>query len=149
MHSSTLCEQAFDVTAHTGYTTWIRPKTGKHLRAKMPVSEARLVNRCIATGSLPNSTSTLRRWVRTIGDRAGYAEQAVSPLTFRHSRAVWLLDEGMPVHRVASILGCSYSTLENHYAQLEAERLVEDKPEKKKKMVKRRRIEPEARNRRY
>ncbi|GAG70373.1 unnamed protein product, partial [marine sediment metagenome] len=73
----------------------------------------------------PTNGSTLRRWVRTIGDRAGYAEQAVSPLTFRHSRAVWLLDNNMPVHRVAAVLGCSYTTLEKHYAQLEAERLVD------------------------
>ncbi|GAG54229.1 unnamed protein product [marine sediment metagenome] len=47
-----------------------------------------------------------------------------NPLTFRHSRAVWLLDGGMRVHRVAAVLGCSFSTLEKHYAQLEAERLV-------------------------
>ncbi|GAH10001.1 unnamed protein product, partial [marine sediment metagenome] len=63
-------------------------------------------------------------WLRRIGDRAGYTEQAVSPLTFRHSRAVWLLDNGMRVHRVAALLGCSYGVLEKHYAQLEAERLV-------------------------
>lgn len=129
MHSSTLCSRAFHVTAHTGYATWVRPKTGKHLQAKMSISEARLVNRCIVAGSLPNSTSTLRRWVRAIGNRAGYTEEAVSPLTFRHSRAVYLLDgdekagrKPMPMFRVAQRMGCSVAVLEGHYAVVEDER---------------------------
>ncbi|GAJ23634.1 unnamed protein product, partial [marine sediment metagenome] len=58
-----------------------------------------------------------------ISIRAGYAP--LCPLTLRHSRAVWLLDSGLQVHRVASLLGCSYEVLEKHYAQIEAARLVE------------------------
>ena len=120
MHASTLCSRDWVIVQD--YCSWTRPKTGKYLRATLKWSEIKLILRCDNAGLLPASTSTLRRWVRRIGDRAGYA--AVSPLTFRHSRAVWLLDEGIKPHRVACLLGCSYEVLEKHYAQLEAERLV-------------------------
>jgi len=122
MHSSTLVERDFEITINNVY--WQRTKTGRSLRATITAPEYRVIRKCLDAGSLPNTQRALRWWVRRIGDRAGYAEQAVSPLTFRHSRAVWLLDSGMPVHRVSALIGCSYSTLEKHYAQLEAERLV-------------------------
>ncbi|GAH05702.1 unnamed protein product, partial [marine sediment metagenome] len=66
---------------------------------------------------------TLGRWVQRVGIRAGYA--GICPLTLRHSRAVYLLDAGMPVNRVSSLLGCSWQVLEKHYAQIEAARLIE------------------------
>ncbi len=122
MHSSTLVNREFRVLL--GWVLWTRPKTNKQLRAKLECNEIKPILRCMRAGSLPHTQRALRWWVRSIGDRAGYAEQAVSPLTFRHSRAVWLLDEGIKPHRVAHLLGCSYVTLEKHYAQLEAERLV-------------------------
>ena len=127
MHASTLVNDDWAID-WTGHCEWRRTKTGKQLRAKLTTSEATLITRCIYAGLLPASTSTLRRWVRRIGDRAGYA--AVSPLTFRHSRAIYLLDSGIPIHRVALLIGCSYAVLEKHYAQLEAERLVNEKVKK-------------------
>lgn len=123
MHSSTLVSEQYRIT-WDGTVEWVRPKTNKWLRAKTPVSEAGTILSCICAGSLPATQGILRRWVRAIGDRAGYAEEKVSPLTFRHSRAVWLMDEGILPHRVAQLIGCSYRVLEKHYAQLEAERLV-------------------------
>ena len=126
MHASTLCSG--DYLIHGEFVCWFRPKTGASLRAKLSKSEIGTIERCDAAGLLPASTSTLRRWVRSIGDRAGYA--AVSPLTFRHSRAIHLLDSGIPIHRVALLIGCSYAVLEKHYAQLEAERLVDEKVKK-------------------
>ena len=120
MHASTLCRGVYAFREQ--YCEWQRTKTSKPLRARLLLPEIRLIVRCRDAGLLPASTSTLRRWVRRIGDRAGYA--AVSPLTFRHSRAVWLLDSGVLPHRVSHLLGCSYEVLEKHYAQLEAERLV-------------------------
>jgi site-specific recombinase XerD len=59
--------------------------------------------------------------VARIGERAGYS--GISPLTLRHSRAIYLLDSGIPVHRTAALLGCSYEVLERHYAQIEEARL--------------------------
>ena len=132
MHSSTLVEQSFKLKGKQGYghyCLWRRPKNKVWLRAKVPGLETRLIRRCIAAGSLPASQGILRRWLRRIGDRAGYAEQAVSPLTFRHSRAVYLLDgdekagrKPMPMFRVAKRMGCSVSVLEGHYAVIEDER---------------------------
>ena len=122
MHSSTLVSKDFRVLL--GWVLWTRPKTNKQLRAKLESNEIKPILRCIAAGSLPATQGILRRWLARIGKRAGYAEQRVSPLTFRHSRAVWLLDQGVLPHRVSHLLGCSYTTLEKHYAQLEASRLV-------------------------
>ena len=128
MHSSTLVSRPSKWFIRGDYIIWKRTKPGQTksviLRAKVPRAELKLIEQCYTAGSRPTSQGILRRWLRAIGKRAGYAEQAVSPLTFRHSRAVYLLDRGMPVHRVAAVLGCSYTTLEKHYAQLEAERLV-------------------------
>ncbi|GAH78426.1 unnamed protein product, partial [marine sediment metagenome] len=122
MHASTLCKQEWGWESHTAIL-WLRPKTGKHLRATLPRDEARVILRVRVAGLLPTNTRTLRRWVARIGERAGHA--GCCPLTLRHSRAVWLLDKGMPVNRVSHMLGCSYQTLERHYAQIEAARLVE------------------------
>ena len=122
MHSSTLCSGEW---AQTGTIIhWQRTKNSKWLRATVSISEASVIEQCVIAGSLPVNQNILRRWLARIGARAGYAEQRVSPLTFRHSRAVWLMDQGMPGHRVAAMLGCSFAVLEKHYAQLEASRLV-------------------------
>ena len=121
MHASTLCDRKFSVN-WAGDCEWRRPKTGKRLRARLPMSEAKIITRCIFAGLLPASTSTLRRWVARIGDRAGYA--AVSPITFRHSRAVWLRDGGMKREDIAEVMGCSMEVLRRHYGQLGQEELM-------------------------
>ena len=93
------------------------------MRAAIPRGETRVINRCLAAGSLPTNRRTLARWVRRIGERAGIA--GCCPLMLRHSRAIYLLDSGLAPNRVASLLGCSWDVLERHYAQIEAARLVE------------------------
>ncbi|GAJ09030.1 unnamed protein product [marine sediment metagenome] len=122
MHASTLCQQTFDFHVDGGII-WCRPKTKRSMRATMPDADIKLVQRVINAGLLPATTRTLARWVQRIGLRAGHS--GVCPLTLRHSRAIWLLDQQMPVNRVASLLGCSYAVLEKHYAQIEAARLIE------------------------
>ena len=125
MHASTLCSGAYRLhgQASTGFIVdWRRPKTFKHLTANMRRSEARAVKHCLNAGTLPTTVRTLERWVQRVGERAGYT--GICPLTLRHSRAIYLLDSGIPIHRVASLLGCSYEVLEKHYAQIEAARLV-------------------------
>ena len=120
MHASTLCDRDWVIVQD--YCSWTRPKTGKYLRATLKWSEIKLILRCDNAGLLPASTSTLRRWVRRIGDRAGYT--AVSPLTFRHSRAVYLRDKGLKREEVAQVIGCSIGVLDRHYGQLSADELV-------------------------
>jgi len=120
MHSSTLVGGDFRLVCNL--VEWTRPKTGKRLSAAIPIADANLLERVIAAGLFPNTTRTLGRWVQRVGERAGYSQ--VCPLTLRHSRAIWLLDQKLPVNRVASLLGCSYAVLEKHYAQIEAARLL-------------------------
>ena len=122
MHASTLVREWYSIDRE-GTVHWSRVKTGKWLRATMPKDEAGVIIRCLMAGLLPNTTRTLGRWVRRIGDRAGYS--GICPLTLRHSRAIWLLDAGLPQNRVASLIGCSWAVLEKHYAQIEAARLIE------------------------
>ncbi|MHC5059069.1 MAG: tyrosine-type recombinase/integrase [Planctomycetota bacterium] len=127
MHASTLVEQTFNITLEEGYVHWDRPKfhgkKTRHLRAAMPSNEITILRRCIKQGNLPSTQRALRYRLNRIACRAGY--EGITPLTLRHSRAIYLLDEGMPSFRVAAMLGCSWRTLEKHYAQIEAARLVE------------------------
>jgi integrase len=131
MHASTLVSGEFNLTIDNNIY-WKRPKTDKPLLATIPKGEARLIGRCICAESLPNTVRTLERWVSKIGERAGYP--GICPLTLRHSRAIYLLEgnldanpprKPMPDSRVRHLLGCSQKTLEKHYAQYEAARLVE------------------------
>ena len=123
MHASTLSGGDWTVYRDTETIHWTRPKTGKRLQATLPKSEIRVIRRVRAAGLLPNTTRTLGRWVQRVGQRAGYS--GICPLTLRHSRAVFLLDKGMSINRVSSLLGCSWAVLEKHYAQIEAARLIE------------------------
>ena len=124
MHASTLCDRHFSIQGDfAGPVHWRRPKTGKWLIASLATPEMRVLRRCILTGSLPTAQRTLRRWVARIGERAGYA--GCCPLMLRHSRAIYLLDAGIGLNRVAHLLGCSWAVLEKHYAQIEAARLVQ------------------------
>ena len=132
MHASTLCGR--DWTFIGDYCHWQRTKTGKYLRAKVPAAEARVIFRCERAGLLPTSASTLQRWVRRIGDRAGYAALRVSPNTFRHSRAVYLRDRGLKREEVAQVIGCSVAVLDKHYGQLSADELV-SRVEKAERLV--------------
>jgi len=124
MHASTLCSEEFTIQDNT--IGWFRPKfhgkQKRYLQATMPNNELRVLKRCINTGLLPSAPWTLRRWVASVGERAGYT--GICPLTLRHSRAIYLLDSGLALNRVASLLGCSWDVLERHYAQIEAARLV-------------------------
>jgi len=125
MHASTLIGDQYSLSG--GEVEWHRPKTGAAMRATITWAECKLIARCRSVGTLPNTVRTLQRRVRRIGERAGYP--GISPLTLRHSRAIWLMDGGstgkpMAVNRVASLMGCSYAVLEKHYAQIEAARLV-------------------------
>ncbi len=122
MHASTLVGLKYGLW-QDNTVTWRRPKTNKRLSATLPKSEARLIRKCESRGLLPNTTRTLGRWVQRIGLRAGYP--GICPLTLRHSRAIFLLDKGMSINRVSSLLGCSWNVLEKHYAQIEAARLIE------------------------
>ena len=124
MHASTLVDDwGWSITNPGGTIKWERTKNGKRLEARVSDAEARIIQRCIIARSLPTTVRTLQRWVRRIGERAGYP--GISPLTLRHSRAIYLMDElDGKVHRVAALMGCSYEVLERHYAQIEAARLI-------------------------
>ena len=123
MHASTLCEGTWafgSFTEHTIY--WDRPKTGRAMQAHVTAAEHKLISRCITAGSLPTTQRALRWRLASIGKRAGYP--GITPLTLRHSRAIYLLDQGRAVNRVASLMGCSWQVLERHYAVIENAREV-------------------------
>ena len=130
MHSSTLYRRDFTISRQ-GDITWQRPKTGAHLFATCTKQEGTLIRAHRDNGPWPTTGRGLRWLVNRVGIRAGYGK-GISPLTFRHSRAVYLLDgdpgrsiDPMPINRVAHAMGCSIRTLERHYAKIEQGRFVE------------------------
>lgn len=126
MHASTLCNRDFFWcgTEHLNRDKdnwalcWERPKTGASMRAIIPRAEARVIRDCLFAGLLPNTTRTLHRWVARIGDRAGYA--GVCPLTLRHSRTIYLRQNGLRLEEVATLMGCSVEVVVKYYAQQKA-----------------------------
>ena len=130
MHSSTLYRRDFTIS-RTGGISWIRPKTHTHIFATCTKQEGALIRAHRDNGPFPTTGRALRWLVDKVGIRAGYGK-GISPLTFRHSRAVYLLDgdpgrsiNPMPINRVAHAMGCSIRTLERHYAKIEQGRFVE------------------------
>lgn len=57
------------------------------------------------------------KMVRKVGRAAGV--RGLSPMTFRHTRAVRLLERGVRPEIVAGALGCSLSTLQRFYGVLD------------------------------
>jgi len=100
---------------------WRRPKTFENQTARVPKGDLPVVQGWILTyGNGRRTDRAIRYALQRIGERVGFPD--VSPMTYRHQRAVVLLDDGMSPHEVAHILGCTLGTLEKHYAQVKADR---------------------------
>jgi hypothetical protein len=123
MHLSCLTSLTPKQMDMKGRISWHRPKTGRPMRATIPKGDRDLARDWIETFGGEGSTRS-DRWVqyviKDIGARAGFPD--LSPMSFRVQRGCDLLDEGEPPHRVAHLLGCKLSTLEEHYAVLRADR---------------------------
>jgi site-specific recombinase XerD len=103
---------------------WKRTKNDRPMRARVPSADRMTVRAWIDRyGSNKKSESGVQWALKEVGARAGFPD--LSPMTFRAQRAVVLLDEGMPPHEVAHIMGCSPEVLNANYAQLKSDRRVQ------------------------
>jgi len=108
----------------------IRPHTSELLKnyiQEKPESEylfAQVQNRCQGRGS-KLSTAYLREMIARYGRKAGI-EQRVHPHMFRHSCAVYMLEDGFPITDVKSQLGHSNLSTTQIYLSIV-------NPEKKKR----------------
>jgi hypothetical protein len=119
MHPSSLVElRAANVVG--GVLAWTRPKTGKRLRAKVDPELAAALAIQFAGG--PRTYIRLYQMVRQVGVHANV--RGLSPMTFRHSRAVNLLNANVSPIKVAQVLGCSMSVLLRHYGVMTDDELL-------------------------
>lgn len=104
-----------------GILAWNRPKTDKRLRAAV---DAELAAALGIYFRLPRaSRSHYHGLLRAVGKTAGVPRLA--PMTFRHSRAVNLLNKGVSPIKICQLLGCSMQTLLRHYGAMTEQQLIE------------------------
>lgn len=133
MHVKSLCSLTPAHLRKEGkyhYLYWERPQKGKRskegsLRRRIPKEDLSLVSEWLSS-----CTGKSDRWYRylveDVGERAGF--ENVSPNTYRHQRAV-LLVERRGVRYAASQIGCSYKTLEKHYLKWDPEAYFDEDPD--------------------
>jgi integrase len=99
---------------------WRRPKTDLICRARLTPELALAVSMRLKAG--PKSGWSYWREVRAVGVDAGVP--SLSPLTFRHTRAVELIRKGVHPLAICGVMGCSMRTLERHYGVLPDDQLL-------------------------
>jgi integrase len=116
MHASTLVNRDWFWDGQTEYIAWFRPKvTSAQLLAAATKAELELIDRVADAGLLPKTERTLQRWVERIGSRGGYP--GLCPLTLRHSRAIYLRQNGFNLEETAALMGCSTKVVVKYYAR--------------------------------
>ena len=116
MHVSVLFEESRKLRVEGEHLVWSRPKKkGKKARTSIIISE-RL--KPFISEYLRQERPRWRQYynimLKTVGTMAGIP--TLSPMTFRHTMAIRLLDKGFTPNQVKQVLNCSLKTLE-HYGK--------------------------------
>jgi len=120
MHGSSLCDLR-ESSVGAGVLSWTRPKTGRRMAIRVDGELAAAL--AIAFKEGPRSYDAYYKRVRQAGRHAGI--RGLSPMTFRHTRAVNLLLRGVSPVKVCQVLGCSMSVLLRHYGVMSDDELLE------------------------
>ena len=117
MHGSVLRNLSLDnlkVEGESTYLRWTRTKTNKRMEAPLPQNRLPIIRQFLI-GKKPGF-----RWMnillKDIGERAGY--EGVSTMTFRHTRTLRLIQEGVPLPMIAEVMGCTGDVITRNYAKL-------------------------------
>lgn len=102
------------------YFSWKRPKkVGKDAEVRLPVSkhidfvsDLDTFIRELRSREHYSDRNYYFKLIREIGNRAGI--KGVSPMTLRHTFAVWMLDEGYPEKLVQQVMNCSDRVLKRY-----------------------------------
>lgn len=113
MHISVLCK--LDKECIKGkYIQWYRPKTGKLVRIPMHPKIKNIVKKFIESREY-NYREYYWALVKNIGKRSGFPE--LSPMTFRHTFGVSLLDQGYSMTQVQKMMGVTNLGVITRYTQ--------------------------------
>lgn len=101
------------------YLRWVRPKNRRPIEILLP--EDRIPDIMAFIKSPKASTRWMNKILYRIGGSAGYDD--ISAMTFRHTKCINLIREGMPLPVVCQLMGCSLQVVMKAYAKLEQEDL--------------------------
>lgn len=103
---------------------WRRPKKqAKQQWLSCPMNEPLMRAAIYWTSEEPVTRRAVWKLIHRVGLMAGYPE--LSPMTFRHSRAVRLLRKGLPMDYVAAALGASPAIIRSTYGALTEEQMLD------------------------
>ena len=121
MHISILCNANSDYLKE-GFIQWYRPKTGLLVRIPIHPKIKKFVKKYF------NSMQCRFRQyyniiLKEIGNRAGIKD--LSPMSFRHTFAVSLLDEGYTLTQVQRMMGVTTLSVITRYTQYSDKQMLE------------------------
>ena len=131
MHPSSLAKLNPDSLKREGdhhFIYWVAPKPRRkirNLRARIPPKDLITVQEWLVKCS-GRSRHWYKRVVQEVGERAGYPDPTISPMTYRHQRIVVLMDKIGSIRRVSLLTGATYGTIERHYAQADPQLFIDD-----------------------
>jgi|TARA_Y100000034_G_scaffold32726_1_gene40161 integrase len=129
MHISVLCNETYKLRIDGKHLVWNRPKKkGKQAYTKIIISERLkpFIEEYLKTPR-PTWRQYYNQIIKTVGIITGFPK--LSPMTFRHTLAIRLLEDGFTPNEVRQILNCSLKTLDHYgkYRQDMIDKKFEDK----------------------
>lgn len=104
------------------FLQWRRMKNKKLLEAEIPSDKVGVI-----TPFLEASRKKSLRWVNfrlhQMGEKAGY--QGISTMTFRHTKCIRMILDGVPMPVIADKMGCTQAVVTRAYGKLTPEQLRE------------------------
>ncbi|NLT37297.1 MAG: hypothetical protein GXX95_03950 [Methanomassiliicoccus sp.] len=133
MHVSSVCKLGPDSMIRQGdkiYLKWVRPKNKKTLQSEVPPIKVHVIQNFL------NMRRKTREFyfilVKEIGRTAGY--QDVSPMTFRHNRAIRaLVTERYTIYELPQIMGCTLEVAVRNYAKVKEADLIKTQREQEQR----------------
>jgi len=124
MHVSSVCRLGPESMIRQGdgtYLKWTRPKNKKTLQAAVPDRKVQIIEKFLKMRRKTREFYYIL--VSRIGVEAGYED--VSPMTFRHNRAIRALTvEGYTIYELPQLMGCSLAVVVRNYAKIKEADLI-------------------------
>jgi site-specific recombinase XerD len=117
MHGSVLTALSIENLKREGmnhyYLVWKRTKTKAYMEAPVPNDKVPIIESFLS--GRKKSLQWYNVLLHRIGERAGY--DAVSTMTFRHTRCINLIKDGIPLPSVAQLMGCTEEVVMRNYGK--------------------------------
>ena len=106
------------------YIRWVRTKTGRTMEAPLPSRILPIIEPFLLCRK--KSLVWYNTLLKRIGTRAGF--DGVSTMTFRHTRTINLVRQGVPLPVIAQVMGCSQDIIVRNYGKLSETQMREILP---------------------